>query len=319
MFKKFGSGFLIIVLIVLLAVYAIVRFAGSKERTFREKVLTFDQASITDITIANAGKETVELKLSNQNWVVVTNGHEYAADSNQVRGILKQLSDLPTKRYAGKGKENWKKYEVTDSAASRVTLKSSGKILADLYIGKFSYSMPKEQQQQQYRQQQGDMTTFVRIVDEDDVYAVDGFLKMNFNRDAASFRNKLLVSVNANDITRFTSDYNGARYLLAKQENKWMMNGVQADSAQTVKYRNLIAKLSGSKFVDDAVLPATPAYSLSVEGNNFTPVLLKAYPVADTNINYIITSSANPGAFFNGKEAGLFKKIWPDPNEAPAQ
>jgi hypothetical protein len=27
-------------------------------------------------------------------------------------------------------------------------------------------------------------------------------------------------------------------------------------------------------------------------------------------MNYIITSSANPGSFFNGKEGGLFKKIW---------
>lgn len=312
MFKKFSSGLLIIVLIVLLAIYALVRFSGSKERTFREKVLSFDQASITQISILNTGKDPVELKLSNGNWSVLTDGKEFAADTNAVRGILKQLSNMPTKRYAGKGKENWKKYEVTDSAASRVILKSSGKTVADLYIGKFAYSMPKEQQQQQFRQQQGDMTTFVRLVDEDDVYAVDGFLKMNFNRDASSFRNKVLVSVTASDINRLSADYNGVRQMIEKQENKWFKNGAPTDSLQTVKYRNTIARLYGSKFVDDAVLPVSPAYSLTIEGNNFSPIQLKAYPVADTNINYIITSSSNPGAFFNGKEGGLFKKIWPE-------
>jgi uncharacterized protein YneR len=191
MFKKFSSGVLIIILIVLLGIYGAVRFAPSKERTFRDKVMTFDPSGVTGISIQNPGKPPVEIELSSGNWMVKDNGQEFPADSNSIRGMLKQLSDLPTKRYAGKGKDAWKKYEVTDSAGTLVTLRFSGKKTAQVYIGKFSYSMPKDQQQQQqYRQQQGDMTTFVRLADEKDVYAVDGFLKMNFNRDASQFRAK---------------------------------------------------------------------------------------------------------------------------------
>jgi len=309
MFKKFSSGLLILILIVLLAAYVVVRFSGSKERTFRDKVLSFDQASVSQILIRNPGKDVVDLQLLSGKWMVAMEGTEYAADTNMVRGILKQLSDLPTKRYAGKGKDTWKKYEVTDSAGTLVTLKSSGKKQAEIYIGKFAYNMPKEQQQT-YRQQKGDMTTFVRMADEEDVYAVDGFLKMSFNRDAGAFRNKVLVSVNSKDITRIITDYGGVKSIQEVVEGKWLKDGLPADSAQMARYHATLSRLSGSKFINDAILPVSPACTMTIEGNNFSAIQLNAYAVADTNINYIITSSANPGAFFNGKEGGLFNKIW---------
>jgi hypothetical protein len=312
MFKKVSSGVLIIVLIVLLGVYVIVRFAGNKERTFKDKILSFEPASVTQILISNPGKEAVDLHQTGGRWMVSSNGKDFAADSMQISGMLKNLSNLPTKRYAGRGKDVWKKYELTDSAATLVTLKSSGKTIADLYVGKFTYTQPKDQQQQQQsrQQQQGDMTTFVRIPKDDDVYAVDGFLKMNFNRDASAYRNRYLSLVTATDITRISDERPEGRYTIEKQDGKWALNGSPADSAKVVRYRSALARLAGSKFIDDPVLPSSSAYTLTIEGNNFSPITLKAYPVTDTNVNYIVTSSSNPGAYFNGKEGGLFKKIW---------
>ncbi len=126
--------------------------------------------------------------------MVSNGGKDYSADSNVVKNILKQLSDLPTKRYAGKGRDTWAKYEVTDSAASLVTLKASKQTVAEIYIGKFAYNQPKDQQpQMQARQQRGDMTTYVRLADEKDVYAVDGFLKMGLSSNINSYRIRSLV------------------------------------------------------------------------------------------------------------------------------
>jgi uncharacterized membrane protein len=51
MFKKFKSWILMIILAVLMIIYLIVRYAGSDERTFREKVLSFDPVTITEIII----------------------------------------------------------------------------------------------------------------------------------------------------------------------------------------------------------------------------------------------------------------------------
>jgi hypothetical protein len=313
MFKKFKSWTLMIILAVLMIIYLIVRYAGSDERTFKDKVLSFDAASITEITIKDPKSKEgpIDLKLNGNQWLVSNGGKDYAADSNAVKNILKQLSDLPTKRYAGKGREVWAKYEVTDTSATLITLKSSKESVAEIYIGKFAYNQPKDLQPQvQSRQQRGDMTTYVRLANEKDVYAVDGFLKMGLSSNISNYRIRSLSSVNAADITRIVSEEPGNRNVLENLDGKWFYNGAPADSAKAVRYRMSVSRLTASKFIDEEVLPANSSYSLKIEGNNFTPVQIDAFPVADTNVAYIITSTGNPGSFFNGKEGGLFKKIW---------
>jgi len=190
MFKKFSSGILIIILAVLMIAYVIVRYSGSDDRTFRDKILTIDPLTITEIVIKDPHKgEAVILKLSGTNWFVSQGSTEFLADTNIVRRMLDQLSNMPTKRYAGKGQDAWVKYELTDSVASLVTLKAAEIKVAEIYIGKFAYNMPKEQQQQvQSRQQRGDMTSYVRLAGEKDVYAVEGFLKMSFSSDINTYR-----------------------------------------------------------------------------------------------------------------------------------
>lgn len=315
MFKKFSSGILIIILAVLLIAYLIVRFAGSSDRTFRDKVISFDASVVDEMIIKDpkSNTEPVDLIKQGDKWMVKTGGREYTADTNMIKSMLKIVSDLPTKRYAGKGSDAWVKYEVTDSAATRVTLKSSGKMIAELLVGKFSYNIPKEQQQQvqmQGRQPRGEMTSYVRLPDEKDVYAVDGYLKMTFSGKADSYRFKSLVSLNPSDITRITVNEPGVKKVYENPDGQWLLNGTPADSAATVKFRSTIARVSGSKFTDQDVMQSMASHSLLIEGNNFSPVELKAFPVADTNINYVITSSANPGSYFSGKDGGLFRRIW---------
>jgi hypothetical protein len=290
----------------------IVRYSGSDDRTFKDKILSFEAAAITQILISDpkTGPEPVDLRKSGDKWIIKSGSREYSADSNVVKNMLHLLSDLPTKRYAGKGADAWVKYEVTDTSGILVTLKASDKAVAEIYIGKFSYNMPKEQQQMQARQQRGEMTSYVRLADEKDVYAVDGYLKMTFSGKVDSYRYKVLSSLPPTDITRITVSGPESRKVYENPGGKWLINAMPADSAGTARYRSTLARLNGTKFHEGEFVPSTASHSALIEGNNFTPVELKAYPVADTNVNYIIMSTANPGSYFNGKDGGLFQKIW---------
>jgi hypothetical protein len=312
MFKKFKSGLLLIVLAVLIIAYLLVRYAGSNDRTFKDKVLSFDSSVITEIIIDDPKnqQDPVDLRKTGDKWIVKVGPKEYTADTNVIKNMLSQLSDMPTKRFAGKGSDAWAKYEVADTSATLVTIKSSGKTIAEVLVGKFSYNVPKDQQQVQGRQQRGEMTSYVRLKGEKDVYAVDGYLKMTFGSKIESYRYKSLASVKPEDITRLTVTEPGNRKVFENPDGNWIMNGMPVDSATTVKFRNTIARLSGTKFTDQEAGPSGASHSLLIEGNNFAPVEIQAFPVADTNVNYIVTSSANPGSFFNGQEGGLFKKIW---------
>ena len=315
MFKKVSSGVLIVVLAVLMIAYLIVKYSRSDDRTFKSKVLTVDPATITQIIIDDpkSQQDPVNIWKTGDKWMVKVNNRDFTADSNVVKNMLKVLSDMPTKRFAGKGSDAYAKYEVADTSGTLVTLKSNDKKVAELLVGKFSYNVPKDQQQQMQggRQPRGEMTSYVRIPEDKEVYAVDGYLKMTFSGKTDSYRYKSLSGVNPADITKITVKEPGSVKVYESPSGKWTLNGAPADSATVVRYRSALARLNGSKFYDTEGAPSVARHSVVIEGNNFTPIEIQAYPVADTNINYVISSSANPGAYFIGKEGGLFKRIWP--------
>ena len=312
MYKKSRNRILIVLLIILLAVYFIVRFMDDGDRSFKDIVVSFDPAEVTGIIILDPdnGQKT-QLAFKNQEWGVVMEDKTYPADSNVVKNILIQLSSLPTKRYAGKGEKIWARYELTDNVALKISLLKDQQVIKDILIGKFSYNMPENQDRQMTgRQQQGDATTYVRVAGEEDVYAVDGFLRMNFNRDANAYRDRTMIRVNMRDITRVMIEQAEGNIALVNNEGRWLVNGKPADSARAVKYITGLSGLNSSYFVNQDFSGALASHSAVISGNNFMPVTISAFPVADTNINYAIHSSSNADSYFNGKKNGLFEKAF---------
>lgn len=313
MFKKIKPGVLMIVLIVLLAAYFLVRHFSSGDRTFRDKVLEFDPESVTEVFITIPGQpEQTHLRLDGREWMVLIRDRAYRADTTSILSMINQLSDLATKRYAGKGKDIWEKYELTDSAAVSIGMMAGKKELAGLMIGKFDYSQASGQSSNPMRQQQGEMSTYVRLPGEKDVYVVDGFLKMTIGRTGDAFRDRMLTGVNKQDINKITLTSMAATLQLDNSSGKWTLNGLPADSLKTARYVNSLARLSSQDFIYDFQPSGVPAHTLTMEGNNFSPIEIKAYPVADTNINWVLVSSRNPEAFFNGKKSNLFGKVMAD-------
>lgn len=320
MFKKLNTKVLLVVLVALIGAYLLIRHYDRSERSFKEIIVEFDAEDVDGLTIVDPQNASpVMIEKEGDRWFVVLPDGRYPADTNVVKNIVDQVGSLKTKRFAGKGEELWEKYQVTDSAATIVELTNNNETLTKLLIGRFSYIPDENQNQQQIRmgqqQPRGEMTSYVRLADEKEVYAVDGFLKMNFNRDANSYRDKTLVNVNQNDIQRVIFNYPGRQMTLSRIDTGWDLNGIPADSAKTVNYLRSIARLSNSNFLNEDFSGFPADYRVNIEGNNFVPVELTAFPVSDTNINFVISSSHNPTAYFNGKSSDLFKKIFVDETE----
>ena len=311
MFNKGKTGILLLILIILIAVYLMVRFWGPDDRTFKDIVVSFDPKDVTEVIIHDPqADKDINLVLTDSEWRLHKGEKTYPADSNVVKNILAQLGSLSTKRYAGKGEETWIKYEVMDTTAINIILKNDNKTLHEILIGKFSYNMPKDQNQQMGRQARGDMTTYVRLASDQDVYAVDGYLRMNFNRDADSYRDKTISNINHRDITKVVLEQPENKLTLINSEGTWLVNGQVADSAKTVNYFLAIAGLTSPNFVDETMVGSKPFYKAQISGNNFIPLEIAAFPVADTNINFAVHSSLNKESYFNGKKNGLFDKIF---------
>ncbi len=72
---------------------------------------------------------------------------------------------------------------------------------------------------------------------------------------------------------------------------------------------NNITYLSGSDFVDDSFVPGKQIFTITLSGENFKPVELKAF-VADAANQYIVTSNMNAEGRFSGARGELAKRTF---------
>lgn len=315
MYRKLNIKTLAIVLVILVTAVIAVYLSDSKkgERSFRAKMVDADTSKITSIVIypITEKENAIELEKASEGWRVISGTNVYPADEMMIRNILTILADLKPQRLTATEKSRWGEFDVTDSSATRVKLYTGKKLATHLYVGRFSYQPPRNQNPYNYGQQ-GTMSTFVRLAGEKSVYSVEGFLGMSFGRSVNDFRKKVVIQFNKEDLSRLSFTYPAdSSFNLVKEGNQWTADGLICDSASVAAYLNAISVLTSSIFVDDQEpLSQKADFTLNIEGNNFaSPIELKAFR-SDTINRYLISSSLNKGAYFSGKSNDLSNKIF---------
>ncbi|MBN1416013.1 MAG: DUF4340 domain-containing protein [Bacteroidales bacterium] len=309
--KKLSFLFIFLLLLVTL-VFLIDQKKGKK--TFRTDLFDADTAEITAIIIYPRSDPDKPLTLirDKSDWVLKSGEKQFSADGGMIREMLRNLNDLKALRIAATDKAKWQEYEVSDSLSTKVQVKKGKKTVSTLYIGRFSYQMPKNTNPYDYYGRQAKISTYVRTGEEESVYVVEGFLSMTFNRSVNDFRNKVIIHSNQNDWNRLTFSYPAdSSFTLIKDKGSWSVDGIVIDSAQVYGYLNSIAYVSSEDFVDDQKpVSNRPDYSLKIEGDNMIkPILISAF-AADTTLGCLISSSMNEGVYFNGKKSGIPEKIF---------
>ena len=317
MFKKLNITTLLIILVIVAAIYVIIKFTGQNERNFRSQLTSFEEDEVTKVEYIKQGDKDKKVTIEKQDgqWKVVQGNQTYNADSNRVSRMVAMMKDLKVDRVAAKDKTQWKKYEVNDSLSTRVKYYGSGDLITDLYIGKFSMSKPDNQQQMRRRRRpRRNMTTFVRLAHEQPVYAVNGYLSRAFPGDAAKLRNRTLVNATTGNINGvdFAGKYN---YTLSRSSGKWMIKDRPADSAKADGYIATLAGLRGNQFADISNKSelSQPVQTGVIDRTGKDPVTIKAYKAPDAkSYDYIIHSSQNDKAWFTSSNR-LFEKIFKKP------
>jgi hypothetical protein len=311
MFKKLSIKVLLIALVLLATILIIIRVTENKDRTFRSKVLEFNVENITAIDVFDPVKQLfIRIERNpDDTWQVRSEDIVYSGDRDAVLNVLHMMNDMKTERIAATKREKWDAYKVSDSTGIKVLLYEGDKDIADLYVGKFSYKTddPTKNLHQQGRTK---MTSYVRVANENNVYAINGIIRMNFTSGVKFFRNKELASKDFADLSKVSFTLPEDSFILEKSGNRWYIDGQVTDSAKTEKYLRTLSRLRNSHFIDTVDLSAEmPVYNIIVEGGSFDPVALNAYP-ADTVVQYYITSSINPGTVFDGSKTKLFEKTF---------
>ena len=313
MLKNISSIKLIGIFAILVLIYFGIKFFSgeSRSKSFKAELVEIDTAKVTKVLI-NAKGESLELIKENSNWKVSIGEGKYAqAEKGIVKSTLNSLLNIKPSRIAAKNQDKWKEYQV-DSAGTRVQVFEGGKSTLDLIIGRFGFNQQAMQQQQQMMMggrggQQ--FYSYVRLEGENEVYVADNFMGMSINSDASGYRNKRILSLTTDDITKIQFNYPAdSGFVLSKIDSLWSIHGTQPDSAATANYLSDIRYLNNSNFVDDVPASAlvSPTVSMNISQNEKPDIMVKAFqhPVH----KWIVNSSDNPLAYFADEE--LVQKLF---------
>ena len=299
MYRKLNIKILAIIFSILMIVVVLTEMADSRKggRTFREELVDVSPDEVTSLEISPKveGNKVIKLLKENDSWFVESGDKRYRADPSLPSAMINELNSMKPESVVATGDERRVQYEVTDSLGTRVKLFSGNNLLADLIIGKFSFSQPQK------------MTSYIRLEGDKVIYGVDGMLGMSFNRNVDSFRDKTVIKSNSSDWSRLVYKYPAdSSFTLEKAAEGWTVNGQPADSASVAEYFSAIRNLSDSRFAENKT-GMSVTHSLLIEGNNdMEKVEINGYYQEDGV--FMVESSQNRGNIFESTE--LAEKIF---------
>ena len=303
MFNKISSKTLIIIFVVLFVFAAIYIYYDSthEERSFRKDIVNIDTSKVTSISIYPKATNHKEVKIfkEGKNWLVqLSNNNSVPAENSKVKNLLNQLSEIKANSVAAQDEGKWSEFKV-DTSGTRVEVFEGNDNTLDITLGKFSYQQPRS------------MATYVRVKGDKNVYEVNGFLEFTFNQKPNYFRNSSIVDDDYSHWNRLTYKYpaDSSFQLIKDTTNHWTINNIKVDSSKTVNFLRTLSHISGTDFVDnpDESLLSRAVHTLTIETSALGAITISAYI---DSTSYLIHSSQNPDAYFNGKTNNLWQKIF---------
>lgn len=309
---KFNNRTLLIVFLGLAGLLLLTRVFTAKkaERTLDANLVEIDTGKISSIYMYPQAEQGAEIVFSRKgiNWIVTKDELSVPADRYSIGNTLDELLNLEADRLVARSAEKWGEYHVNDSLGTRIVVKEGKKTTLDMIIGRFNYQPPAGGNPG-YGQQYGTGITYVRNNDEDEVYAVEGFLAMSINQGFNNWRDQAICRLNRDQVTKVVFDYPAdSGFVAQKLENNWTINGILADSTSMAQYLNGLSRKSHGDFADGFSPLSNPLYQVTFEGLNMDPLLIRVYSQVGDDL--ILHSSINPESYFRITREGLFKDIF---------
>lgn len=299
MFKRFSNKQLLLALAALVVLYIVTfAFGGGKSGSFQKILATVDTAQVSQIVVtAPKAAAPITLSRAGSAWQLTPEGGKtVSADGSSVQAALAELSRLEATQLVSNSSDSWAEYQVDDATGTKISVKGGGEPL-DIVVGRF-----------EYKQMSGGMTSYVRKAGEDEVYLVKGFFDAMFNKEADGWRNKTILKGTAGNWMNVTFSYPGNPFQIFKgSDNIWRMpDSTQVDQSQVSAYLSAISNLNGTTFSDE-IPTGAPLMRVEVADATGQAISINAFPKDST---YVINSTANPDAYFDGAGGDLFDKVF---------
>lgn len=302
MLKRNANRILFVVLALLILIFWISKqYDQRNSSNFRKELFQIDTAQVTAVLIKTPEADSpIELTKNGAGWLVSQGAAQFPVDEAAVNGLLEQLPVAKVKRLAATTKEKWADLQVDEQTGKQVTVMSGEKVLADFVVGKLSFSQTTRQG-----------LSYLRLQEENQVYAVESFLAATLRPDLNSWRNKRVTFFEVDDVQRLQFTYPAdSSFVLEKgPTGQWQMESEAADSTAVMAYLSKIAKTSETNFAEQT--PSSAAFAtLVITRNNHPPIQIQAYQ-GSTPAQVILHSSQNEQAYFKSPMAkDIYQRIF---------
>jgi len=285
--KKLNSKILLIVLISLVLVFVLSRLyrAPSLESNLRKELVSIDTSRVDEIRILTQ-KQEGEIKLARigNNWKVTKAQLQAETDLGLVNSFLGSIKSIKPIRLATRKKEKWEEFNVGEKGI-HATIYNSGKKLADIIVGKTGFS-------------QSGSYTYVRLSDENETYAVEGFLESSFNKSYNDWRNKTILKLKKDDIIKVTYQYPAdSGFVIEKRDSVWYAANQIADKNKVDVLLNQLTYKSLNEFQDgfNSSNPSTVVVTIAGKAGNLA--IIKGWKIEGQH--WVINSSLQKDVYFS--------------------
>jgi hypothetical protein len=308
--KKLNNKILIIVLIALVGIFVLVRLfrAPALESNLKKELVAVDTSTVTLIKLwpKTDGGE-IQFVKEGKKWLLKKGEKSYNLEQGAASTMLGSLIKMIPQKMATRKKEKWSEYQVGDSS-TRVQILADGDLVADVRFGRIGFNQNQMQQQQQMGGGGfGGVFTYVRLEGEDEVYTVDGFLESSFNRGLNDWRDKSLLRIQKEQVSKVSFNYPDSGFVAQKRERKWWIGDQLADSTKLNVYLNQLELKNASSFADDFTPSRQPDISLNIDSSSGPLATLQAWK---REKDWVVTSTHQAGVYFSTEGSGIFNAVF---------
>lgn len=287
--KKINPWKLAVILLSLVLIFVVVRKFRSPQRegNLPLSMAEIDTADVTELIITPAKDRSQTVRLTKSGgWKLMKGEQALRLEQGAGPNTLRVLTGLKPERMVSKRKEKWNEFNVGDSTGTRVQVIAGSSVVADVVIGRSGFGQTAAQSYG------GPGFTYVRLYDEEEVYAIGGFLEAQFNRSTDDWRDKSFMRVKKDSVTRISFSYPAdSSFVVEKVAGKWM--GV--DSTEVKSFLSSMEYRNATAFASSA--PAGPAtVSIAMEQSGKILGSIDAWPAEGS---WTVRSSHQPETFFS--------------------
>ncbi len=263
------------------------------ERTFKSELVSIDTSKVSEVLIFPHSKGHKEIKLykNNKDWYIkLPNGDAEKIQQEKISQVFNQLISIKPQKLVTKDKKKYKDLMV-DSSGTIVKVYEGKELSLDIIIGRFAFQQPKT------------VTTNVRLNNDNEVYATEGFLETTFgNIDYNFFRDKTILRYDMNGFTKLSFIYPADSSFQAKKyDNIWKIEDKEVNNEKIKKYLATLSNLQGIEIVDKNLIDFNNMTKLvlNIETDKAGKYTLTGYY---NDKDYIISSSFNEGKYFRSQD-----------------